>query len=206
LRRAFAVPSCREYEALVEYAASAKLLGQWRDLARDFELPPASEHEFALAIFAHYEKAGRLTEALALIAANPRLVVPSRMRGEQAPATAVTCAGLRAWARRSGAFVETAKLFELLAQEGLQGIEAERVALDADRARAGGEPALGQLSRAAQLDPATWDFARNCAEAQLAARDRAGARVTLERFLAVSLQPTEREAALNLWEQTAKSP
>ncbi len=203
LRRAFAVPACREYEALIAYVEAAGDASRWREAIEPFALSAAAIHEFQTALFSHYEKRGRLADALALVAAEPGLVVPW---GEKA-GTSVTHARIRAMARKSGGFAEAGRVLSIFAAAHLPTADAELAALSADAAEASGDAGkkLAQLDLAASLCPTRWEFTRRLAEACQTLGDSAKARAVLERFLDVSLTPLERESALELWE-TAKTP
>lgn len=201
LRRAYASTTCREHEALIEYLAAASDLPRWKEVTREFGLSAANEYEFALALFAYFERSGRAADALALVAINPRLVVPPGMAGDEAPATAVTCERLRAMARRSGAFAETALVLDQLKSKGMAGAEAARAALEADRAAAVSEPVLPHLIKAWSLATGSWEHTKPLVEAQLATGERPAAKKTLERFLERAVIPVERSAALEIWEK-----
>lgn len=203
LRRAFAIPACREYEALIAYVEAAGEASRWREAIAPFELSAAAIHEFQTVLFSRYEKQGRLADALALVAAEPGLVVPW---GEKAD-TFITCARIRAMARKSGGFAEAGKALSLFAAAHLPSADAELAALSADAAEAAGDAGkkLGHLELAASLCPTRWEFTRRLAEAYQTLGDSSKARAVLEQFLDVSFVPLERESALALWE-TAKSP
>ncbi len=203
LRRAFAVPACREYEALIAYVEASGDTSHWRAVIDSFELSAAAIYDFKTALFSHYEKQQRLTEALALVMAEPGLVVPS----DEKSGGFVTCSRIRAMARKSGGFAEAGKVLSIFASAHLPTADAELAALNADAAEATGDAGnkLTHLSRAASLSPTRWEFTRRLAEACQALGDATKARTALERFLDVSLAPLEREAALELWEKV-KTP
>ena len=194
LRRAFAVPACREFAALIAYVEASG------EGVAAFDLAPVVRYEFQVAFFTHYEKLGRVAEALALVAAEPGLVAPSGQQADEA----ITCERIRSLARKGGDFAAAAAVFAAL---HLPEAEAESAALAADAAEVAGdaEKARAELERAAAACPARWEFARRLAESHRASGAQAKARATLERFFNVSLAPLEREAALEFWEK-AGSP
>jgi tetratricopeptide (TPR) repeat protein len=206
LRRAFADPGCREYASLVDYLAGAtNQLGRWREAVREFGLSGAREHEFAGALFGYFEKAGRGKEALHVVAETPTLVVPSQDSMRETPsAEEITSGRLRALARKTGGFAETAKVLDQIAAAGVAEARAERAALEADRVASINEPAGVYWKEAFVLVPANWEYARNLAEAQVAEGKTKAARGTLERFLSVSMNPREKAAALEAWEKVGK--
>ena len=191
LGRAFAVPACREFAALIAYTEASG------EGVSAFELAPVVRYEFQVALFTHYEKLGRVAEALALVAAEPGLVAPS----VQQAGDAITCERIRVLARTRGDFAGASAV---LAAVHLPEADAESAALAADAAEFAGDvkKAREELERAATLCPARWEFARRLAGSHRANGDAARARATLERFLDFSLAPLDREAALELLEKT----
>jgi tetratricopeptide (TPR) repeat protein len=206
LKRAFSQPSCHEFAALVEYLDAAGTLGRWSGAMDDFSLTPAALHEFKLALFTHFESRGSLHDALALIASDPSLVSPvGGLAGGEVPPQPVTCERVRALARKTAGFAEAAPVLELLAEKKIPDAAPQLEATYADWVEAAGDSVSGlqHLERAAALRPASWEFARRCAEIHLASANPPGAKAALERFLEVSQVPAERDAALALWELAA---
>jgi Flp pilus assembly protein TadD len=211
LRRAFALPGCREFTALLEYLDASKALPRWRDALAEFALSPLAEYEFAAALFAHFEKAHRLPEALALIQEQPNLIRPVETFATPAtpgdPSTAdprpapVTCARLRALAGATGGFPETAKTLEALAAAHAIDAPAELAALRADQAEKNHASPLADLEQAARLRPVHWEFTHRLVDLQLKTAQRPAARATLTRFLTLSSNIKDREAAFEWWEK-----
>jgi hypothetical protein len=110
---------------------------------------------------------------------------------------------LRALARKTGAFSETAAVLAKLVELRAPDAEAEVAALDADWAEAGGKSARSHLERAVTLGPLRWEFARRLAEIHLSAKEPSKARAVLKNYLWISNVPAEREAALELWEKAS---
>ncbi len=200
LRRAFAEPVCHEYATLAEYFEASGELREWEKLATEFSLSARALHEMRLAIFALHEKQARIPEALALVAAAPSLVSAAGRAGREA---AIDCARLRRLAAKSGDFDAGAKVLGQLAAAHHPDAASELEALRADWSERRGdrEEALLHLERSAGMRPGSWEFARRAAEMRLGRGEAAEARAMLERFLAVAQSPTEREAALELWEK-----
>jgi tetratricopeptide (TPR) repeat protein len=204
LKRAFGSPVCHEYDALVEYLEAAGDLARWRELAEDFGLKARSVHELQRAIFAAHEKAGRVKEALALLAETPGLVRPLEgFRIEDAAAPPIDCQRVRRLASTTGAFPEVATALERMAASGIPDAAPELASLQATRAEKAGEreQALRHLERAAVMRPTSWDFARRIAELRLGLQEPEKSRDAIERFLSVSPVALEREAAFDLWEK-----
>lgn len=199
LRRAFARPSCREYDALAEYLDTAGDLPNWEAAVADFTLHPAAQHGLKLAIFARLEKRGRVAEALAFAGAHRSIISP--LSDDTAPG-AVTPGRIRLLATQSGAFAEAAQFLKTLAAARLPGADAELAATEADRLESTGEAAgaLPLLERAATLAPARWEFARRIAVHHSKAGDSARTRAALARFLAAGGKASEREAAFVMWD------
>lgn len=205
LRRAFANPACREQAALVEYLDAAGSIGRWREVAAEFGLPPAAQFRLGAAMFAHFERHDRLGDSLALVLAQPHLVAPFGTAGPD-PFPAVTCARIRALARKTGGFADAARALETFAAANVPDAKAEIAALSADRAVSAGESPVAHLAEAADLEPSRWEFARRLAEARIATGALAEARKVLQRFFASSLDATDREPAFDLWEKAAAIP
>ena len=204
LRRAFAEPVCHEYAVLADYLYASGELARWRDVAAEFGLAPRAVHELQLAIFALHESGGRVRDAMALVAAQPSLVSSTEdSRGPVDGVARIDCARLRRVAARAGEFDEGAKLLGQMVSLGNPDAPAELHALMADgmerKADRGG--ALQHLEKAAELRPASWEFARRAAEMSVARNDGKRARSVLERFLSVSQSAMDREAALDFWER-----
>ncbi len=204
LRRAFAEPVCHEYEALAEYLFASDELARWRDVAAEFSLSAAAMQELQLAIFAQHEKRGQVREALAMVAERPSLV--SSVEGSHVAdggVPRVSAARLRSVALRAGELEEGARLLTRLASLRQPDAPAELEALRADSLERGGdhEGALPHAEKAAEMRPASWEFARRAAEMLLARGGKSKARTVIERFLTVSQTPVERESALDLWER-----
>lgn len=194
LQQAFSEPTCREYAALAEYFDVAGEFSRWRESAKDFALSAAALHGLKQALFERFEKQGRLGDVLALLLSAPEVIEPAGSAG-------VTCVRVRALARKTGAFSETAELFGKLVESGAPDTEPETAALYADWAEAGGKSAQQHLERAVMLSPLRWEFVRRLAETHLAAKEPAKTRAVLKSFLWISNVPREREAALELWEK-----
>ncbi len=213
LRRAFAEPVCHEYAALAAYLDTSDGLTCWREVAEDFGLPARARHELQLAIFALHEKRGRVRDALAMVNAEPQLVSPvGESRGDGA-LPAVDCGRLRRLAVRTGEFDRVAELLGVFSAKRMPDAEPELEALRADQAerRNARDEALRHVERAAELRPGSWEFARRLAEIRIGRGEPAKAMIALGRFLSVSQSPTERGAALDLWEmansaQSARKP
>jgi tetratricopeptide (TPR) repeat protein len=202
LRRAFAEPVCHEYAALAAYLDASGELARWSEMAAEFGLSARARHELQLAIFAEHERHGRVREALALVAAEPGIVSPiGEVRGAGAVA-AVDCARLRRLAVKTGKFDLVAESLERMTESQIPDSECELEALRAAAAERRGnrDDALVYVERAAELRPTSWEFARRAAELRMGRGEQTKAKAALERFLLVSLSPTEREAALDLWE------
>lgn len=198
LRRAFAVPSCREYEALAEYLGVAGDFSRWRESVREFALPPSAEYGLGLAIFARLEKQSHAAEAFAFIGENRSLV---SLVSDEAQARGISGERLRALAKKSGAYQNLAAALTLLSDAKIPGAAAELLALQADQAEGRGEDAQPLLERASILEPGRWEFARRLAEGQLKSGAPAKARGTLARYLGTPGKPLDREAAFDLWER-----
>ncbi|MEO6785215.1 MAG: hypothetical protein ABI318_03690, partial [Chthoniobacteraceae bacterium] len=205
LRRAFAEPVCHEYAALAEYLDVRGELPRWRDVAVEFGLTARAVHELQLAIFALYEKQGRVREALALVAAEPSLVSDEGGSGAaDGGVPRVDCARLRRIAVKSGEFAEGAKLLERLVSLRSPDAPAELEALQAAWAERRGDAEQGLLhaERAAELCPTAWEFAHHAAEIRMARHEPAKAKAVIEGFLSASQSASEREAAFDFWERT----
>lgn len=202
LRRAFSNPGCREQAALVDYIQAANATARWREIAAESGLRPAAEFRLGAAMFAHFEKQGRLAEALALVLAHPNLVTPAGSGGVE-PFPAITCARIRAFARKTGQFSEAARTLETLAATDIPEAKADFAALHADRAVSEGEPVILHLAAAADAEPSRWEFAQRLAAAHMAAGENKEARKVIERFLASSVNTTAREQAFEMWEKAA---
>ena len=203
MRRAFAEPVCHEYAALAAYLEAGGELERWSEVAAEFGLSARARHELQLAIFAVHEKHGRVREALAMIAAEPSIVSPAgEVRGDGA-VQAVDCARLRRLAVRTGEFDPVAESLEWMAMSQMPDAAGELEALRADSAERRGDRdgLLLHAERAAELRPASWEFARRAAEIRIGRDERAKAKASLERFLSVSQSQVEREAALDFWEK-----
>ena len=194
LQQAFSEPTCREYAALAEYLDAAGELSHWRESAKDFALSATALHGLKQALFERFEKQGRLGDALSLVLSASEIIEPAGSAG-------VTCARVRALARRTGAFSEAAALLEKLVELRAPDAESEAAALYADWAEAGGKSALPHLERAVTLKPLRWEFVRRLAEFHRIAKEPAKTRAVLKGFLWISNVPNEREAALELWEK-----
>jgi len=156
------------------------------------------------AIFAAHEKADRVTEALALLAAEPGLVRSIEgFRIEDAAAPPIDCRRVRRLTDASGGFSEVAAALARMDALRIPDAASELAALRAARAEkdAGREQALEHLKRAAMLRPTAWECARRIAEIRLDSQEPESAREAIERFLAVSQAAIEREAAFDLWEK-----
>ena len=202
LRRAFAEPVCHEYAALAAYLDASGELARWGDVSAEFGLSARAKHEMQLAIFALHEKDGRVCEALAMIAEEPSIMSPvGEFRGEGA-LLPLDCARLRRLAVRTGEFEQVAAAFERMVALQMPDAAGENEALRADWAERRGnrDDALVHMERAAELRPASWEFARRAAEFRMGRGEPAKAKAALEHFLSVSPSQTEREAALDLWE------
>jgi hypothetical protein len=203
LRRAFADPACREYGVLIDYLVAANR--RWREELEEFGISGSREHEFAAALFGYFEKAGRVTEAVELVSEIQTLVIPAQDFMREAPAAgAITCGRLRVLARKTGAFVEIAKLLDQLAKAGFSEARAERAALEAERATRMNESAGPHWKAAFVAIPANWEYARSLAASQAAEGALSEARATLVRFLSVSMNPLEKAAGLEYWEKLGK--
>ncbi|MEO6739666.1 MAG: hypothetical protein ABIP20_05400, partial [Chthoniobacteraceae bacterium] len=204
LRRAFAEPVCHEYAALADFLDASGELARWRDVAAEYGLPARGVHELQLAIFALHEKRGRVREALALIAAEPSLVSDAdEFRAADGGVERVDCARVRRAAVKAGEFDDGVKLLERLVSLHSPDAAAEAETLQAAWAMRRGdeEGRLLHAVHAAELRPASWEFARHAAEIRLARNEASEARAVLGRFLAVSQSPSERESAFELWEK-----
>jgi tetratricopeptide (TPR) repeat protein len=204
LRRAFAEPVCHEYAALAAFLEASGGMARWTEVADEFGLSARARHELQIAMLAVHEKHARLREALALVAAEPSIVSPAGgFRAESGAEPVIDCERLRRMAAKTGGFEEVAESIERMAASHMPDAAAELEALHADWAERRGErdSAALPLERAAELRPASWEFARRAAELRLGGDERARARAMLERFLMRSQSPTEREAAFDLWEK-----
>jgi tetratricopeptide (TPR) repeat protein len=210
LRRAFAMPSSHEYDALVEYVEAMAGFDQWRQLTEDFELSARSVYELQQALFAAHEKAGRWKEALALLAAEPGLIRPvGEFRIDGAAAPPIDCQRVRKLVETGAGFPEVSEALKGMIASHIPDAAPELAALNAGRAEKMGnrEEALRHLEQAAALRPTSWEFARRITETRLDAHELEKAKEALERFLSVSPVALEREAALDLWERAnAGSP
>jgi tetratricopeptide (TPR) repeat protein len=207
LRRAFAEPVCHEYAVLAAYLEAGGELARWTEVAAEFGLAARARHELQLAIFALHEKRGRVREVLALVAARPSIVSPvGEFRGDGA-LLPVDCARLRRLAEKTGEFEQVEEALEWMAASQMPDAAGELEALHADAAERSGnrDDAMLHFERAAELRPASWEFARRAAEIRLGRGEPANAKAALERFLSVSQSRGEREAALDFWEKADRA-
>ncbi len=204
VRRAFTEPVCHEYGALAEFLEASGELPHWREVAVEFGLSQRGSHELELAIFALHEKRGRTRDALAMVSARPSLVssmeAPRVTEGE---VPRIDCRSLRRVAAKAGEFEEGARVLGLLASMQMPDAAAEAEALQAEALERKGDRdgALSHLAAAADMRPASWEFARRTAELRLARGEKVLARAVLERFLSVASSAIEREAAFDFWER-----
>ena len=203
LRRAFAEPVCHEYAALAAYLDASGELSRWGEVSAEFGLSARARHELQLAIFALHEKHGRVREALAMIAAEPSAVSRAGEFRSEGAVPAIDCARLRRLAVRTGEFEQVAESLGRMASSQMPDAAGEIEALRADWAERRGDRdgALLHAERAAELRPASWEFARRAAEIRIGRAEPVKARAALEHFLAVSQSQAERGAALDLWER-----
>ena len=206
LRRAFAEPVCHEYAVLAEYLDAGGELARWREVAVDFGLTARAIHEVQLALFSLHEKRGRVREALVLVSGEPSLVsAAGEFPAADGGVPPVDCARLRRMAAKAGEFEEGAKLLGRLVSLHLTDAPAELEALQAGWAERRGDAdgRLRHAERAAELRPASWEFARRAAEIRMARNEAAQARTVIAGFLSVSQSVSEREAAFDFWEKAS---
>ena len=161
-------------------------------------------HELKVAVFTHYERNSRTTEALALITANPEMIVPVLPQNfDHGAKTPVSFARVRALAKKTGDFQAAVATLEALRNSGAPDVEVESAMLQADWSIAKNEPsaAIPHLLAAAAQRPTNWEYVRRAAEAHASEGRKAEARGLIERFLTAPQPTPERDAAVALWEK-----
>ena len=204
LRRAFSEPSFRDFAPLVDVLARAGDLPRWESIAAELGVKPELFHELRVALFTHYERAGRAAEALAFITAHPEIIAPVNDQR----IGIVTFSRVRALARKTGEFKAAVATMESLQQSGAPDAEPELAMLQADWCAARGETAAAApyIIEAAGKRPANWEYVRRAVSAHLSAERKTDALNLLERFFSVAQIPAEREAAVALWEGAKRHP
>ena len=199
LRRAYLEPSFRDFDPLVEFLVRNGELANWKAIASDLGVKTELLHDLKLALFAHYEKSGRLGDALTLITANPEMLSPASQR-----LGAVSLARVRALAGKTGDFKSAIAAFEALAKA--PDAESELAMLNADWCIARDEPAAAVpfFIAAANSRPGNWECVRRTADAYLSAGRKGEVRQVLERFVAITQNSSERDAAVELWETAVR--
>lgn len=204
LKRAYAEPSFRDFEPLVDFLARSGELQRWNSVADEVGVRPELRYELKLAIFKHYQSRDRFTDALALAVSNPDIISP--VRPDDPSTGRVSLATLRDLAKKSGDFKSATSAFEALKSAKVPDAEPETAMLAADWAMARGEPAAAtpSLATATQMRPANWEYVKRAVSNSSDAGKTEHAIALLERFLSVSNQLRDREEAILLWE-TAKN-
>ena len=149
---------------------------------------------------------GRVREALVLVSGEPsRVSAAGEFPAADGGVPPVDCARLRRMAAKAGEFEEGAKLLGRLVSLHLTDAPAELEALQAGWAERRGDAdgRLRHAERAAELRPASWEFARRAAEIRMARNEAAQARTVIAGFLSVSQSVSEREAAFDFWEKAS---
>ena len=204
LKRAYAEPSFRDFEPLVDFLVQGGELNRWSAAADEIEVRPELRYALKLAIFKHYQSSNRLTDALALAVSNPDII--SSTSSASLSNGRISLATLRNLSTRLGDFKAATSAFEALKAAKVPDAEPESAMLAADWAIARGEPAAASpyLATAAMLRPANWEYVKRAANDSLKSQKFEDAVGLLERFLSVSNQLRDREEAVLLWE-TAKN-
>ncbi len=190
LRVAFANPANDDFPAIVKWLTESGRIAEFPAELKDFGLSPARLTRLGRTLLEHFEKAGDLAQAVAVLDFRPEVL----------DSAAVT--RLRTAAQENRNFDEVAGAFEkLIGQAGvpadlplqlaqLYGAWAE-AELDASNLA----PALTYLQRGHKLQPGFFQIAFRLATVQAERSDRAGAIATLDSFLAASTEPTETAKA-----------
>ena len=200
LRRAYREPSFKDFEPLVEFLARNGELANWQAVAASFGVKPELLHDVKLALFTHYEKAGRLADVLTFITAHPELLSPVNQR-----IGAVSLARVRALAGKTGDFKSAVATFESLAKSPDAVPELAMLNADWCIARNEAAAAIPFFIAATDARPSNWETVRRAAGAHVVAGQKKDALGLLERFVAVTQNVTERDAAVELWE-SVKGP
>lgn len=207
LRNAFSQPSFHDFSPLVDVLSRTGDLNDWKAIAEELGVRPQLFHELKLAIFSHYERNGRLAEALALVLAHSGMISPvNNQRIERGPRAPLSFARIRALAGRTGDFKSAVTAFEALLRSGAPDAGPETAMLNADWCIARGENAAAKpfLTSAAKDRLANWEYVRRAVGAHFLDGEKNDAATLLEGFLNVSQVPDERDEAEAVWEQAKK--
>jgi tetratricopeptide (TPR) repeat protein len=191
LRTAFRNPVNREFSEVIAFLESTGRLGQFDQEIAGFELRPEMLVAARRALFAHFEKAGRIAPAVALVDEHPEIM------------EAGLSARLRALAEAAKAYDKVGALLErIIAQSPLESIEptAELAALygewAADELAAGlEEDALKHLQRSHELRTDLFAPMQRLAELLAKRGDPAAAARVVQDFLTTSKNVAEKERA-----------
>lgn len=206
-RRAFSQPSFRDFAPFVDYLSRGGELNRWHTIATEFGVRPALLHDLKIALFAHYERHLRATEALGLVTANPEMIAPVSQRISTGAKAPVTFARLRALVKMTGEFKAATDALDALRKTGAPDVEPEFSMLQAEwsLAKHEAEAATPHFIAAAKLRPANWEYVRRAAEAHLTNAQKAEAKELLEKFITAPQAPGNRDTAVALWETASRA-
>jgi tetratricopeptide (TPR) repeat protein len=207
LRRAYLEPSFTDFGPFVDVLSRIGELNRWTSVAAELGVRKELLHDLRLAVFSHYERAGRIADAFGLVVASPEVVSPvNPQRNDIGPKAAISFARIRALAKKSGEYPKAIELLEAVRNSGAPDLEPELAMLKAEWSIAKGEPdaATPELVSAAKLRPLNWEYVRRAALALISAKRNADAAQALERFISAQTSAVERDAAIELWGATRK--
>ena len=192
LRTALRSPAVRDLTPVIEWLVAADRVSAAEEEFGEFGLTGRRLTEARRALFTHLVETKSRAPAIALIEAHPELL------------TDATAAQLRALAAAEQRYDDVIAILEsALKETATPGISAELARVLADSAArdvAAGriDPALAQLTRAHELQPALFEVARSLAVLQSQNGAAPAAQETLANFLAASTSAAERDRAQEL--------
>ncbi len=197
LRTAFRNPANRDFGAIISFLETTGRLGQFDQEIAGFELSPQMVLSARRALFSHYEKAGDIAAAVALLDEHPEAM------------EAGMSARLRALASGARTFDKVAALLEkLVAQSPLESVEprAELAALygewaGEELALSQDDDALAHLKRSHELKPDLYPLTQRLAEMLAQRNDPSAAARVVQDFLTTSTVPADKEKAQKLLER-----
>jgi tetratricopeptide (TPR) repeat protein len=193
LREAYRFPAHRSFDDLLAWARAAGKLELPDEITGVFDFTPARARAWHAALFTAFEAAKEPQKAAALLAGHPESLLPGQ------------AARLRGMATAAGAYAEAAGALQLLSA---QSALADEITLelthllgawaDADSLAGRQEEALAHLTQAAELRPELWPVTEKLYKFLRGAGQAEKARIVLDRFVANTKNPAERDRAERL--------
>jgi tetratricopeptide (TPR) repeat protein len=196
LRAAYSNPANNDFAAIIEWLAASGRIAQFGPEIQDFGLSSTRLTQLCRALFAHFEKAADLPQAIALLDFRAETIEPGM------------AARLRTMAQTARSFDAAAAVLEKLTAHVSEvtdlPVELARFYsawAEAELEASNPTPAIAHLLRAHKLQPALFDIAYRLATVQAERSDRAGAIVTLDAYLAAASEGPETVKARALLTQ-----